>query len=162
MDQARCLKGQPCTAVHSKAFENSSLGTKVYLICLYTVDRLSDPDSISASSFWTRCLLWGGSSVLERTLFGSANAEYTTHNQLAAKTETATIYVATSLASTAFHDTRKAASSSVVVISVCWARRVPVSTYHCYNTARVHQHRKEAILHRQLANQRPGTFLHAA
>lgn len=114
--------------MRSKVFEDSSLGSKVCLICLYTIDRLSNPNGISASGFRICCLVRDGPSVLEMTLFGLTDDKRTTHDQLAAhfsRIETAkqcaarlaTQCAATSLASTAVHDTGEAASPSLVVIS---------------------------------------------
>lgn len=58
------LRGE---VVSSEAIEDSSFGSAVFLICLYT-KRLSHTSGISVSRFQTSCLIRCGPSVLKTVL----------------------------------------------------------------------------------------------
>lgn len=69
----KVLMAHPTTSksevVLSRAFEDNSIGSAVYLTCLYSLERLSCPIDIGANSLRKPCFLRGDPSVLDMTLF---------------------------------------------------------------------------------------------
>lgn len=54
--------------VRSGAAENTSFGSGVHLLCLYSTERLSDRNALGAISLHTACLVRAPPSTLETAL----------------------------------------------------------------------------------------------